>query len=420
MSEGNILSAGLNELRELKELLVCLENDKALNLELSAKEAQMEKQIQMLKKQLSDKTALVAKQRNAELCATYDEQLEKTKSRLKKVRAKKEKEKSTLVSDRIAAETSETREEGRQLYEQIRQLYKEVRIPRFLNNTFVHALFIPQGFQDILIILLTLAVVLFLLPCGIYYLAFRPETVFLIVLYIVTVLVFGGLYMAVSKVTKERHPKTFEKVKALRRELKANRKKIHSMERAIRKDKDESQYDLEKFNSELKELEDEIERISGDKKAALKKFDTETKAVIAADLAAEFAKELNPLQQEYEQTYEQQRRTEESVKNLSMKLTSEYNSYLGKENLDIGMVDGLIRIMEAGRAETVKDALNIYRSGQGSVENGQEEKAVDGGDDMVGKEAEESVDDRETVINPTDFANPENGDLKEKRISDEL
>ena len=79
MSEGNILSAGLNELRELKELLVSLENDRALNSELSAKEEQMEKQIQMLKKQLSDKTALVAKQRSAELCATYDEQLEKTK-----------------------------------------------------------------------------------------------------------------------------------------------------------------------------------------------------------------------------------------------------------------------------------------------------------------------------------------------------
>lgn len=357
MSEGNILSAGLNELRELKELLVSLENDRALNSELSAKEEQMEKQIQMLKKQLSDKTALVAKQRSAELCATYDEQLEKTKSRLKKVRAKKEKEKSTLVSDRIVAETSEVREEGRQLEEQIKQLYKESRIPRFLNNTFVHALYIPQSVKDILIILLTLVAVLFLLPCGIYYLAFRPETIFLIVLYIVTVLVFGGIYVAVGKVTKERHPKTFEKVKSLRRELKGNRKKIHSMERAIRKDKDESQYDLEKFNSELKELEDEIERISADKKTALKKFDTETKAVIAADLAAEFAKELDPLQDLHQQTYEQQRRAEESVKNLSMKLTSEYNSYLGKENLDIGMVDELIRIMEAGMAADRKSVV---------------------------------------------------------------
>ena len=70
--------------------------------------------------------------------------------------------------------------------------------------------------------------------------------------------------------------------------------------------------------------------------------------MIAADLAAEFAKELDPLQDLHQQTYEQQRRAEESVKNLSMKLTSEYNSYLGKENLDIGMVDELIRIMEAG------------------------------------------------------------------------
>ena len=49
MSEGNILSAGLNELRELKELLVSLENDRALNSELSAKEEQMEKRCFPLK-----------------------------------------------------------------------------------------------------------------------------------------------------------------------------------------------------------------------------------------------------------------------------------------------------------------------------------------------------------------------------------
>lgn len=362
MSESNILSAGLNELKELKEMLVCLENDKALNLELSAKEEELERQIKVLEKQLSDKTALVTKQRSTELGATYDEQLEKTKSRLKKVRAKKEKQKSTLVSDRIAVETAQVREERTQLYEQIKKLYKESKISRIFNNSFVHALLIPQGFKDILIILLTLIVVLFLLPCGIYYFAFRPKTIYLIVIYIVTVLVFGGLYVAVSKMTKERHPQIFEKIKSLRRELRNNQKNIRNMERAIRKDKDESQYDLGKFNSELKELEEELDRIDADKKAALKKFDGETKAAIAAQMAAEFATGLDPLRKEHDEIYEQQRHTEENIKKLSMKLTSEYNSYLGKENLDISMIAALIRIMEAGRAATVADALALYRS----------------------------------------------------------
>jgi len=362
VSESNILSAGLNELKELKEMLVCLENDKALNLELSAKEEELERQIKVLEKQLSDKTALVTKQRSTELGATYDEQLEKTKSRLKKVRAKKEKQKSTLVSDRIAVETAQVREERTQLYEQIKKLYKESKISRIFNNSFVHALLIPQGFKDILIILLTLIVVLFLLPCGIYYFAFRPKTIYLIVIYIVTVLIFGGLYVAVSKMTKERHPQIFEKIKSLRRELKNNQKNIRNMERAIRKDKDESQYDLGKFNSELKELEEELDRIDADKKAALKKFDGETKAAIAAQMAAEFATGLDPLRKEHDEIYEQQRHTEENIKKLSMKLTSEYNSYLGKENLDIQMIAALIRIMEAGRAATVADALALYRS----------------------------------------------------------
>ena len=162
--------------------------------------------------------------------------------------------------------------------------------------------------------------------------------------------------------TKERHPQTFEKIKSLRRELKNNQKNIRNMERAIRKDKDESQYDLGKFNSELKELEEELERIDADKKAAFKKFDAETKAAIAAQIAAEFATGLDPLRKEHDEIYEQQRYVEENIKKLSMKLTSEYNSYLGKENLDIQMIAALIRIMEVGRAATVADALAVYRS----------------------------------------------------------
>lgn len=361
MSDGNILSAGINELKELKEMLIRLNDDKVKNSELTVQEDQLEKQIQMREKQLSDKIASVVKTRSAELSATYDEQLEKTKSRLKKVRAKKDKQKSFQVTERIASETAQVREERKQLYEQVGKLYKENNIPRFLNNRFMHAIYIPQGIKDILIILLTLMVVLFLLPCGIYYFAFRPNTVSLIVLYIVTVVLFGAVYMLLNHISKERSPQTFEKIKSLRRELNMNQKNIHRMEKAIRKDKDESIYDLDKFNSELKELEEELGRIAEEKKAALKKFEGETKAVIAAELTAEFAEELDPLREEHERVYGQQRRTEENIKRLSMKLTNEYNSYLGKENLEISTMDALLGIMEAGEAATVKDALAVYR-----------------------------------------------------------
>lgn len=361
MSEGNILSGGLDRLEELRTMLVRLENDKAKSSELSAKEEQLERQIKALEKELSDKTASITKTRCAELTAAYDEQLEKTKSRLRKVRMKKDKQKNSMVSDRIASETAEVREERKQLYEQIKQLYKENRIPRFLNNGFVHALYIPQSIKDILIIILTLAAVLFVLPCGIYYFAFRPRTGLLVAVYIATVLLFGGIYVAVNRITKEKHPQVFEKIKTLRRQLNGNRKNIRSKERAIRKDKDESLYGLEKFNDELKELETELESIAEEKKKALKKFETQTKAVIAGELAGEYAQKLDPLRTEHEKVYDEQRRTEESVKALSMKLTNEYNSYLGKENLDITMIDEMIRIMEAGEASTIKDALNVYR-----------------------------------------------------------
>lgn len=362
MGDENVLSAGINELYSMKQTLTELEGLKAKNTELTAREEQLEKEINVKEKQLADKIAAVTKTRRTELEAAYNEQVEKTKSRMRKVRSKKEKMKSSKISERIEAETSELAEEQKQYREEIKEIYKSNKIPKFLNNTYVHALYLPQGIRDILIILLTLAITLFAIPCGIYYFLLPVKTVYLVVTYIITVLLFGGLYMLIYRKTKERYPDAFLQIRNLRRNIAEKRRQIRAMERGIRKDKDESSYGLDKFNQELAELDEDICRISEEKKKALKKFENETKKVIADELTAESAKELNLLRNEHEKAYEEQRRTEEKIKTLTVTITDRYNTYIGKENMDIAMLDQLTRIMEAGEAATIGEALSIYRT----------------------------------------------------------
>lgn len=361
MNDENVLSAGIDELYSMKQTLLELNELKEKNAELAASEEQLEKEIEIREKQLAEKVATVTKSRRAELEAVYDEQVEQTKNRMRKVRAKKQKLKNSKVSERIEIETAELLEEQNRCREEIKEIYKINKIPKFLNNVFVHALYLPQEIRDILIIVAALVVTLFIIPCGIYYFLLPNKTIYLIVTYIITVLLFGGLYLLVYRKTKEKHSEAFSQIRSLRKKLAGKQKEIHATERSIRKDKDESGYGLDKFNQELVELDADISRISEEKKNALKKFENETKKVIANEITGESAKDMKELKTRHEKTYEEQRRTEEKIKTLTVTITDRYNTYIGRENMDIAMLDQLAGIIEAKKAETIREALQIYR-----------------------------------------------------------
>ena len=367
-SNGNVLSGGLDELDSMKKALVELEKNKAQNAELAEKEEQLEKQISAMEKELSEKILSVTKSRKGELERAYDEQLEAIKGRQKKVRAKKDKLKSSKISERIEAETAELHEERKHIRDEIRGVYKSDKIPRVLNRSLFHAVYQPVGWRDILIIALVLVVILFAIPYGIYFIFFKPRTGLLVAAYIVTVLLFGAAYVFFGWIIKEKHPEAFRRIKELRRSLAKNRRDIRQMERGIRKDKDESGYGLDKFNQELSELENELDTIAEEKKKAVRKFETETKKVIADELTAECAGELGRLRREHEETDNAQRSAEEQIKSISMVITEKYSPYIGRENMDITLLEQLEQLLQSGEAGTVGEALGVYRSRRETTE----------------------------------------------------
>lgn len=361
MSEANVLSAGLEELYSMKEAMLELEGYSEKNKELSAKEVQLEKEIALREKQLAEKIASVTKSRYNELEQAYDEQVDKTRARIRKVSAQKEKTKNSKVSERIEKDTEELRNTRKQLLQDIKAVYKANKIPGLLNNSFIHAIYLPGGIRDGLIIFLSLAVILFAFPCGIYYFLLPHRTEVLVVTYILTVLVFGAIYVWINRKTKEKHPQEFVQIRELRKGLAKNRQEIRRMEKSIRKDKDESSYGLDKYDKELAELNAEVAGILEEQKAAIRKFDEETKKVITEELTAEQAEEMTNLRKQYDSVYEEQRKAEEKEKSLTVTITDRYHTYLGKENMDIALIDQLAQIIEAKKAATIGEALAVYR-----------------------------------------------------------
>ena len=63
----------------------------------------------------------------------------------------------------------------------------------------------------------------------------------------------------------------------------------------------------------------------------------------------------------YEGTCEEQKETEEKVKEITLMLSKQYETYLGKDVLTVAMLDRLIAHIQSGEATTIKEALALEK-----------------------------------------------------------
>ncbi len=362
--ESNILSGELEDLNGLKNILLELDGFKDKNDELVTEEEKLEKAIKSKEKAIADEIAATSKKRKDEIEATYDEQLEKTRSRIKKIRSRKEKSKSAKISERIEAETAQLKEEYRQMQLESKAMLKQNKVPSFSNTRFFYALFLPRGMGDLAIIALTLVIVLLILPCFIYfYLLPVEKMVYLILIYFITVILFGGLYMLIDNNIKDKHKDTIKRVYRLRLKITDNKKRREKIRKSILRDKDESQYGLDNFDQELSELDDELKSIMEQKKEALSVYENTTRFVIGEEIKARNQDELNTMKRGYGEVYVEVRDTEEKIKSLSMDIANNYEAFMGKEFMAIEKLNILIDIMTDNELKTISEALGFYKEG---------------------------------------------------------
>ena len=369
MGQDTILSGGVDALYTMKENLLELEGYKTMSSELALKEDQIDKQIEYKERAITEEIMAAIKKRSLEVEASFNEQIDKVKARIKKVKNKKDKEKNVQVSERIKEETADFTKEKIRLKEEMKAVYQRNHISLFFNNSLYHALFMPRCFKDICSILLTILVVLFGLPYLVVYRLLLPnEGFYLVIVYIVTVVIFGGLYLLVKDKTKGQHTDAAIDIRAIRAKQAKNQKKINDISKDIRKDKDESSYGLESFTGEIKELENELKSITEEKKEGMVEFETKTKCIIEAEIRADKKAELEPLKAAHAQVYGEQKKAEEKVKLFSIEITNKYESFVGKDLMTISKIDSLIEIVQAGQANTVAEAISIFKKAGQSVQ----------------------------------------------------
>jgi hypothetical protein len=334
---------------------------KALLEKFRLEEKSLEKELEAERRAVTDAITVTVKKRVEEINGTYDKEIGKGQERLKRVRSKREKAKSQGVKERIAEETLELRDSNHELKHQMKNEFIQDRVPGFCKSTWYYSLYYTRGFSEFFILLLTLLVCFLVIPFGVYTLLPKKSTYFLMGIYFAAILLFGGLYIFINNKTKVRHQQALKKGRAIRDQIKSNRKKIRMITSAIKRDRDEAVYDLEKYDDEIAQLEQDLADIAAKKKEALNTFDKVTKTIISDEIAGNSRARMEQLESDYASAADNSREAEIRVKEQTLFITDNYESYIGKEFMTPEILDELADIIRMGKASTISEAETVYK-----------------------------------------------------------
>lgn len=313
-------------------------------------------------KTVADTIQQTVKKRREEINVTYDKEIAKAQEQLKKARSKREKAKNQGIKERIADETSELHDYNRELRLQMKTSFRQNHVPGFCNTSLYYSLYFARWMKEILTFLLFVAIVFAAIPWSVYMMIPNRQPLYLAAVYVADILVFGGIYLKIGNMTKVQHMETLKEGRKILDQIHSNNKKINVITSTIRKDRNESVYNLEKYDDEIAQFQQELNDVAAKKKEALNAFETVTKNILQDEIEHNHKETLERLQEETQQLTEQLRVTSVEVKNRRLDVTNLYGTYLGKEFLDTAKIAELSAIVQAGKAENVSEAIAVYQN----------------------------------------------------------
>lgn len=325
------------------------------------------KNIAQEEKSINDEIASTLKRRKDEIAESYDKQIDTNNSKIKRMQSKKDKKKSERMEARIENETAELREQNRQLKIETKTLFKQNHVPAFCNSNFYYYLFAPKGADEIFRLFLIIVGFCVCVPAVVISVLlntkFSEGSHLAACVLIAAVIIIAEfiIYFIIFNLTKVKHRDPIMEGRKTRNTIRANDKAIKAIKNSIAKDKDESVYNLGKYDDKIKELEAEGSDISGQKIEALKVFEAETKQVITDEIIGRRQPKVDAMKEDLKQLNSKITSMEENLSEMELTLTNKYETYLGKDLCTEEKLSDLISIMEDGSASTVSEAIKIYK-----------------------------------------------------------
>lgn len=325
-------------------------------------EKHLEKELDAERKAVTDAISLTVKKRIEEINDTYDKEISREQDRLKRMWNKREKAKTQGIRERIEEETEELRGNNRELRLQMKVLFQQDRVPAFCKSNWYYALYFPRGVSEFFILLFNILLFFLALPCGIYLLLPEKSPFYLMGIYFVVILFFGGLYILINNLTKVRHQSALKKGRSIKDLIKSNNRKIKVIVHSIKRDRDEAVYNLEKYDDEIARIEQDLSDIADKKREALNTFDKVTRTILSDEIAGNSKERIAKLEEDYERAAANVKEAEVRVKEQTLFINDNYASYIGKEFMVPERLDELADMIRMGKASTISEAKTLYKS----------------------------------------------------------
>lgn len=337
---------------------------------MKQQDKKLSKNIASEEKSISDEIATTIRKRRQEIQSTYDDRLDDNRARKKKVANKRDKKKEERMDKRYHEETKGLRESDKDLQVEMQTLLRKYKLPSFCGKKLYFALFYARNVKEF-----GLKILSFLIGfCGI------PGLVTILVKKLVLdtkkdinvafwcALVAAGtfillllIYFAIYSRTKIKHMDALTQARSIRDKMIANKRQAKAIRHSISKDHDDSQYNLDAYDEKLDNLDAEADAIGKEKQEALRVFEEETTAMITEEINNRRLPALEALKEEKASLVNEVAAEEKRFSDQTLLVANKYAAVLGEDLCRQDKLEELIAIMQEGQAETVSEAIRVYK-----------------------------------------------------------
>ena len=366
--QNSVFNEKVDYLYQVQTDLEAVEQLKKELAEYKNQEKNLKKAITAEEKSIQDEISQTIRKRKNEIEKAYDDQIEENKSKSRKMKIKRDKVKSKRMDERVSEETADLTEENRQLQVEMKTLFKAKHVPAFCRSDLFYSLFMTKRILEVLILLVVVLFAYVGIPALMYYLSMNvffkesKQVALLCTLTVaLTLLLLCFLYVLILNGVKVRHYETLKEGRIIKDKIAANKRQMRAIRNKISKDKDDSQYGLDKYDDKLAELDEELKDISLEKQDAMTAFENETKQLLTDEVNDRRLAKLERMKEDFEVLEDNISVLEEDIKASTIAVANNYGAILGKEFCTSNKVADLISLMEDGTADTVSEAIAAYK-----------------------------------------------------------
>lgn len=366
--QTNVFNENVDYLYQVQTDLEAVEQLKKELAEYKNQEKNLKKAIATEEKSIQDEIAQTIRKRKNEIEKAYDNQIEENKSKSRKMKTKRDKAKSKRMDQRVSEETADLAEENRQLQVEMKTLFKANHVPAFCRSSLFYSLFMTKRMLDVLSLLVTIVIIyvgvpilMYVLSVNVFFKGNAQITMLSTLTVASTLFVLGAVYIFILNSIKVKHYNTLCEGRVIRDKIAANKRQMRAIRNTISKDKDDSQYGLDKYDDKLAELDDELKNISQEKQEAMTLFENETKQVLTDEVNDRRLAKLEKMKEDIEVLDDNMSLLEEDIKASTIAVANNYGAILGKDFCTPAKVADLISLMEDGTADTVSEAIAAYK-----------------------------------------------------------